>query len=318
MEKAMSAIEINSLTKNFGSFVAVDNISMQVREGEFMGLLGPNGAGKTTILKVLSGMIKPTAGNVIVNGYDCREHHKAMMTVGCVIETPECYPNFTPVEMLRYIGSIRGIGRRDIDERIRQVLEEVSMEGWYNEKIGKFSKGMKQRIALAQALLPDPDILILDEPTSGLDPRGMVEVREILKTLKSKGKTMLMSTHLLNEVSEICDSVTMIRQGRLVVSGNVKELLSRKEGDVEIEMQTRNIITKDSIDAFTKEFGVEKIKWMDQYTVTFRSPDKDAIYHGMDIARHFDLDPLNVKQKGNDLESLYMSLTADGDKNEVR
>jgi ABC-2 type transport system ATP-binding protein len=314
----MLAVEIRSLTKSFGSFTAVDNLSMSVRKGEFMGLLGPNGAGKTTILKVLSGMIKPTSGTALVNGYDCREHHKAMMTVGCIIETPECYPNFTPVEMLRYIGSVRGIRRSEIDERVKRVMEEVGMEEWYGEKIGTFSKGMKQRIALAQALLPDPDILILDEPTSGLDPRGMVEVREILASLKDRGKTMLMSTHMLNEVSELCDSVTMIRHGKSLVSGNVKEILSKRDGEAEIELHMKNPMTPSSVEAFAKEFGTENTKAVDNYTIIIRSFDKEAVHIGVDIARKYDLGLLNVKQRGYDLESLYMSLTEDGDRDEVR
>ncbi len=314
----MIAIEISSLTKSFGGFVAVDNVSMTINKGEFMGLLGPNGAGKTTILKLLSGMIRPTSGNAKVNGIDCAVHHKAMKAVGCVIETPECYSNFTPVEMLRYIGNVRGISKSDVDERIRIVLDEVKMWEWRNDKIGNFSKGMKQRVALAQALLSDPEILILDEPTSGLDPRGMVEVRDILSSLKGRGLTMLISTHMLNEVSELCDSVTMIRQGKVVVSGKVRELLTSGKGEFRIEIETQNNMTKEFLSDIEIIYGKGNVDILDDFTFVVASSEKDAAYTVVDMIREHNLGLRAIKHKGSDLESLYMSLTQDGDRNDVR
>jgi ABC-2 type transport system ATP-binding protein len=146
----------------------------------------------------------------------------------------------------------------------------------------------------------------------------MVEVREILASLKDRGKTMLMSTHLLNEVSELCDSVTMIRHGKSMVSGNVKEILSKRDGEAEIELHMKNPMTSGSVEAFAKEFGTGNTEAVDNYTIIIRSFDKEAVYLGVDIARKYNLDLLNVRQRGYDLESLYMSLTEDGDRNEVR
>ncbi|MDR1691084.1 MAG: ABC transporter ATP-binding protein [Candidatus Methanoplasma sp.] len=312
----MTAIEIISLTKSFGGFVAVDNVTMKVQEGEFMGLLGPNGAGKSTILKTIAGMIKPTSGEILVNGTDSKIHHIAMRGVGCIIETPECYSNFTPIEMLRYIGEIRGIKRNEIDDRIRYVLEEVNMLEWKDEPIGKFSKGMKQRISLAQALLPNPDILILDEPTSGLDPRGMVEVREILAKLKAKGKTMLISTHMLNEVSELCDSVTMIRQGQVVVSGNVKDLLTTKDGGTIVEIGVRNEMSIDAKNAIASVY--KETEFTDSNIFRIKAQDQETVDKIIGVIMEYKLGLVKMVEKGSDLESLYMSYTQDGDRNEVR
>jgi len=315
----MNAIDIQSLTKAFGSFVAVSNISMSVKKGEFMGLLGPNGAGKSTTLKVITGMISPTSGRVEINGIDCTDHRVAMETVGCVVETPECYPDFSPVEVLKYIGSLRGIGRNDIDKRIRETLEDVRMWEWRNKPIGKFSKGMKQRVSLAQALLPDPEILLLDEPTSGLDPRGMIEVREILKDLRKQGKSLLISTHILNEVSEVCDAVTLIRRGQTMRSGKVRELMQgNNEGDVTLQIGVRNDLTTEFMNDVKNCTGSQYIEKLDNYTFTLTISGSDNREGIVDIIRDHRLGLLTMNQKGSDLESLYMSLTAEDDRDDVR
>ena len=313
-----NAIEINALTKSFGSFTAVSNITMTVKRGEYMGLLGPNGAGKSTMLKVITGMIKPTAGTILVNGIDSMDHCKAMETVGCVIETPECYPNFTPTEMLRYVGKIRGIGRSDLNARVREVLEEVRMWEWKDKPIGKFSKGMKQRVSLATSLIHDPDILIFDEPTSGLDPRGMMEVREILMGLKREGRSLLISTHMLNEVSEVCDSVTVIRRGQMMMSGRVRELLRKNAGDAKIEVSVKNDLTDAFMNDLTGLKGVAAVNrvYDDTFTLEFSGDgDREGI---VDLIRQHGLGFLTMSQKGSDLESLYMSLTQEGDRDDVR
>ena len=221
----VNSILIKNLTKTYGAFTAVDNLSMSVKKGEFMGLLGPNGAGKSTTLKAITGLITPSSGEIYVNGVDARKHRNAMRHVGCVIETPECYPNFTPSEMLYYVGRVHGLSKSEIRIRARDVLEEMRMWQWRDKNIGQFSKGMRQRVALAASMLPNPDIIILDEPTSGLDPRGMIEVRQTLKELKNRGLTLLISTHMLKEVSEMCTSMTMINHGRTVISGDVDTLI---------------------------------------------------------------------------------------------
>ena len=196
-----SAIEVSNLVKKYGNFTAVSDISFDIKKGEFMGLLGPNGAGKSTTLKAITGLLIPTSGTIRIQGMDIKDHRHALEHVGCVIETPNPYPDFTPADFLQHVGRIYGLDRREISIRSRDVLEEMKLWDWRYKKIEGFSKGMRQRVVIAQALLPNPDIIILDEPTSGLDPRGMVEVRQILQNLKKKDRSLLISTHILSEVS---------------------------------------------------------------------------------------------------------------------
>ena len=304
-----NAIDIISLTKTFGNFTAVSDVTMSVKKGEFMGLLGPNGAGKSTILKVITGIVPLTSGTVTVNGYDCKDHRRAMKDVGCIIETPEFYPNLSPVEVLIYIGKLRGLKRADIRPQIREVLEEVNMWEWRDKPVGKFSKGMKQRISIAQALIHNPEILIFDEPTSGLDPRGMIEIREMLRGFKKSNRSLLLSTHMLNEVSEVCDSVTMIRQGKLMVSGNVRELSHNVSGTV-VEVRVRSSITDDFIRDLKGLDAVQSLTRIrdNVFDVELRVPaeGRDDI---TDLIRAHDLGFMSMVEKGADLEDLYMSLS---------
>jgi len=218
-------IEIEHLTKDFSEIKAVDDLTLEVPRNSTVGFLGPNGAGKTTTIKILTNLISSTSGKAMLNGVDVvTDPKRALAHVGAVVETPEFYPYLTPVETLSYLGRLRGMSPGDISRRGREVLDEVKMTEWRGTRIGKFSKGMKQRLAIAQALLHEPEILILDEPTSGLDPRGMVEVREIIKSLKKRDYTIFMSSHLLGEVHEVCDSAALINRGRLLVYDSIDNL----------------------------------------------------------------------------------------------
>jgi ABC-2 type transport system ATP-binding protein len=218
-------IELQNLTKSFGEIKAVDNLSLKISRGATVGFLGPNGAGKTTAIKILTNLITATSGRAYLNGVDVlTDPKKALSCVGAVVETPEFYPYLTPVETLSYLGRIRGMSHKEISRRTNEVLQTVKLEQWRKTRIGKFSKGMKQRLAVAQALLHEPDVLILDEPTTGLDPRGMVEVREMIKSLKKQKYTIFMSSHLLVEVQETCDSAALIDHGRLLVYDSMDNL----------------------------------------------------------------------------------------------
>lgn len=236
-------IEIQNLTKSFGPIKAVDNLSLKVQKGTTVGFLGPNGAGKTTTIKILTSLITATSGRATLNGIDVLTDPKgALGHVGAVVETPEFYPFLTPVETLAYLGGIRGMSADEIKVRTNEVLHQVKMDEWRTTRIGKFSKGMKQRVAIAQALLHEPDIIILDEPTSGLDPRGMVEVREVIKDLKRQHYTVFMSSHLLGEVEETCDAAALIDHGKLLVYDDI-DALSRQTKVVKMEVKTVNDVT---------------------------------------------------------------------------
>ena len=221
----MAMIELENLTKNFGPIKAVDSLSLSVDEGTTVGFLGPNGAGKTTTIKILTDLISATSGRAMLQGINVlTDPKKALKNVGAVVETPEFYPYLTPIETLAYLGRIRGMHTHEIEDRTNEVIRQVKLEQWTTTRIGKFSKGMKQRLAIAQALLHEPDILILDEPTSGLDPRGMVEVREIIKELKKQKYTIFMSSHLLGEVQEVCDKAALIDHGKLLIYDTLEKL----------------------------------------------------------------------------------------------
>ena len=190
-------IELHGLRREFGSFVAVDGLDLSIKRNSFTGFLGPNGAGKSTTLKILTNLIKATSGSAYLNGVDVvKDPSGALVDVGAVVETPEFYPYLTPRETMGYIGGIIGMSKENISAQTDEILEKVKMTQWADKKLGTFSKGMRQRIALGQALLDDPKVIILDEPTSGLDPRGMAEMREILKNLRNDTNdlTILMSS----------------------------------------------------------------------------------------------------------------------------
>lgn len=306
------AIEAVGLTKMYGGFAAISNINLTVRKGEFMGLLGPNGAGKSTTLKAITGLLMPTSGSVRIAGIDIHDHRRAMEHVGCVIETPEPYPGFTPAEILDYVGRIYGLDSREIEIRSRDVLETMRMWEWRDKKIGDFSKGMRQRIVLAQALLPNPDTIILDEPTSGLDPRGMIEIRQTLAELKHRDVSLLISTHILSEVSEICGSVTMIRDGKVIASGDVSRLIhgTGVDNSVTLEIRTLRALTPQVISDLTHCPGVMSSERMGDYTIEleFAGSQEDQA-HVNEVAFRSGLGILALNEKGANLEDLYMELT---------
>lgn len=306
------AIETNGLTKQYGSFTAISDISLRVMKGEYMGLLGPNGAGKSTTLKVISGLIFPTSGSVRIEGVDIKDHRRALAHVGCVIETPEPYPSWTPSEVLEYVGRIYGLDSREIAIRSRDVLEIMKMWDWRSKNIGGFSKGMRQRIVIAQALLPNPDIIILDEPTSGLDPRGMIEVRQALATLKSKNRTLLVSTHILKEVSELCGSVAMIRDGRVIAAGKVDELIHGKNGGKKtiLEIKSRRPFTPEILNNLRGAQGVISVTRTGDCTISVEfTGNNEQQEHIVDLIYDSGLGIVAVNERGADLESLYMNLT---------
>lgn len=227
------AIVIENLSKYYNDFLALDNLSLKVGKNEDVALVGPNGAGKSTALKILCGLLSPSSGTAYINGVNVvEERERAISKVGTVVETPEFYPFFTPNETLSYLGRLRGMRGRELKSRIDGVLKLVKLDGWSNVRIEKFSRGMRQRLVLAQSLLHDPPILILDEPTLGLDPRGMAEMREILKKVREE-KTVFFASHLLAEVIQVCDRVALIDRGRLLVYDSIARLKKKYRTSLE-------------------------------------------------------------------------------------
>jgi ABC-2 type transport system ATP-binding protein len=225
-------IILEELTKYYNKFLALDKLSLVVPTNENIGLLGPNGAGKSTTLKILCALIRPTFGKAFIDGVDvAAQPEKALSKIGAIIETPEFYSYLTPEDCLSYLGQLRGMKSDHLKKRIKEVIELVKLERWTKIKIEKFSRGMKQRLGLAQCLLHDPPVLILDEPSLGLDPRGVVEFREIIKGVGQQ-KTVFFASHQLAEVSQICSRVAVINEGKLLVYDSISEL-EKKYGTLE-------------------------------------------------------------------------------------
>ncbi len=223
----MPALEAIRLTKRFGAFAALQDASFRYEGGGAIGYLGPNGAGKTTTLKLFTGLLRPTQGQALLDGRDVTADPKtALWDVGAMVENPEPYPSLTARETLSMIGEFRGLSRETIRDRTESLARELELPP-LDQRTGRLSKGQKQRVVLASVLLTEPSILLLDEPTSGLDPAERVIVRNILVKLRSQHRLILMSSHLLQEVTEICDRVIFINQGKILLQDTVANIGQR-------------------------------------------------------------------------------------------
>jgi ABC-2 type transport system ATP-binding protein len=302
-------IEIVGLRKQYGGFVAVDNLNLSVKRNSFTGFLGPNGAGKSTTLKILTHLINATAGEAYINGIDVTKDPKRALTgVGTVVETPEFYPYLTPRETMKYVGQIIGMNSESIKSETGRILEKVKMTEWEDKRIGTFSKGMRQRIAIGQALMDGPNVIILDEPTSGLDPRGQAEMREILKNLRNESNnlTVIMSSHVLHEVSDLCDRIALIDHGKLIVHDDMN-IIGKSDG-------TRRMIVK--VDATPDEGMVSRVQQLSNVVSAERfGNDIDVTIKGeIDVCVKFfnDLSALKIGVYGvneeDTLETTYLKL----------
>ena len=223
-------IEVENLSKRYGPTLAVSGVSFSVQKGEVLGFLGPNGAGKTTTMRVITGFLPPTEGKVLVAGYDVTEQPlEAKRHTGYLPETPPVYPDMTVAEYLAFVARIKGVARGERKTRLDGIIEKCAVGDVRNRQIGKLSKGYRQRVGLAQALIHNPDVLVLDEPTAGLDPKQIIETRELIKGLAGQ-HTVILSTHILPEVSKTCQRVVVINQGQIVAVGTPNELMRRLQG----------------------------------------------------------------------------------------
>ncbi|MCW4006256.1 MAG: ABC transporter ATP-binding protein [Candidatus Bathyarchaeota archaeon] len=265
----MPSIEAVNLSKQYGSFTAVSNLNLKAEGAKCVGFLGPNGAGKTTTLKMFTDLITPSSGKALINGVDVhKQKEKALASVGALIETPEIYSSLTAREALKMIAEIRGVPSSEQQSRIEYSISEVKMEDWIDKRVNKFSKGMKQRICIASALLSDPCIILLDEPTSGLDPRGMSEVRDIIKSLKNHQRLIFMSSHILSEVADVCDEVAMVDQGKLIVHDTLANVTAKaSNGENIVEVGIRHSITPGIMSKVTSISGVESADEKDENTL---------------------------------------------------
>lgn len=228
-------IQIRNLHKSFGDFKALDGLNLNVRRGEIFGFLGSNGAGKSTTIRCMLSLIQPDAGEILFNGRSAREHRNDFLRqVGCIIEKPDFYTNLSALDNLRISARMYGIKPKR--EEIMSVIELVGLAGRERQAVKTYSQGMKQRLGIAQALLHQPELIILDEPTNGLDPKGIIDLRNIIRRLKTDfHKTVIVSSHILSEIELIADSFCIIDRGKTIIQGRTAELLSENEMLVTVE-----------------------------------------------------------------------------------
>lgn len=230
-------LALQAISKRVRGKYLIRNVSLQVEKGAICGLLGPNGAGKTTIIRMLTGLIRPTTGDIVINEQSVvKNRSSALRNVGAIVESPIFFPYMTGRENLKNLVRLHdNIPKREANEKVSEVLQITGLENRADEKVRTYSLGMKQRLGIAQALLGDPELLILDEPANGLDPMGMRELRELILTLKSKyDKTILISSHLLDELQKICNQIVIIREGELVWTGELDNEQNLEEIFIEL------------------------------------------------------------------------------------
>src|ERR1700676_2632525 len=235
-------ITVKELTKRYAHTIAVDRISFEVQRGQIVGFLGPNGAGKTTTMRMLTCFLTPTSGTATVAGFDILEHPlEVKKRIGYLPETPPIYPEMRIAEYLSFVGQLKGLSGSDLRARVDYACERCAVADVRNKIIGKLSKGYRQRVGLAQAIIHNPDVLILDEPTAGLDPKQINETRDLIKSLAGD-HTIILSTHILPEVEQTCEQVIIISKGKLIATDSVSNLQKRASGaeSVIVEVAGRN------------------------------------------------------------------------------
>ena len=264
-------IEVKNVTKKYGSFVAVDDISFTINDGEVVGFLGPNGAGKSTTMNMITGYIEQTDGNIIVDGFDTiKKSKKAKKEIGYMPEGVPLYTDLTVKEFVTYMAELRKVERKAKKEKVQKVLKETGLDQMQNKLIKNLSRGQKQRVSLAGTLVADPKILILDEPTVGLDPKQITEIRSLIKNLGKK-HTVILSSHILSEVSQICDRVIIINKGKIVAI-DTPENLEKKVSD-------NNVIYVTVEDKENKIDGIkEKITGIKDIKLIKENEDKTKRY----------------------------------------
>lgn len=253
-------IEVKNLVKKYGDHIAVDHLSFTVEEGHIYGFLGPNGAGKSTTMNMITGYIGPTEGSIMINGHDMLENpEEAKKCIGYLPEIPPLYTDMTPLEYLRFAAELKGIARNKKEEEVQKVIADAKLEAVSDRLIRNLSKGYKQRVGLAQALLGYPEVIILDEPTVGLDPKQIIEIRELIRKL-SKKHTIILSSHILAEIREVCDYIMIISRGKLVASDTPENLENRLKSSRHIELQAKAPVTR--VQEILKEVsGIKKVDY---------------------------------------------------------
>ena len=308
-------IQVDSLSKKYARHTAVNNISFTVEKGDIVGFLGPNGAGKTTTMRILTCFMPPTSGTANVAGFDVFEHpQEVKKRIGYLPETPPVYPEMTISDYLTFVARLKGVPEKDVKSRVAHAMERCAVADVKDKLIAKLSKGYRQRVGLAQAIIHNPEVLILDEPTSGLDPKQINETRELIKSLAGD-HTIILSTHILPEVESVCRNVIIINQGRVVATDSVSRLKTRAGGAVQLQVDALGLADALAVRQRLEQVaGVSKV--VDLVAVppffTFEVDGLEGQNVRGDLARAIvqsGWNLLELKSSSQSLESVFLQLT---------
>jgi len=304
------SIVVENLTKVYGQQQAISQVSFQALPGEIVGFLGPNGAGKSTTMKIATGYIPPTSGTVKVCGFDVsNQPMEVQQNIGYLPEHNPLYLDMYVAEYLTFIAGLHQLGRKSLTERLAMMIDLCGLEAEKHKKIGALSKGYRQRVGLAQALLHDPPVLILDEPTTGLDPNQIVEIRNLIKTI-GKAKTVVFSTHIMQEVEAICDRAVIINKGKIVADSPVSALRELKTGKKTIVVEFQNTIQTKILQSLP---GVAKVHQEAEATATYtieqKNSQEDLRAAISTLAAQQGWILLGMKQEETSLENIFRELT---------
>ncbi len=303
---AENVIEISHLTKQYGSKLAVNDLNLSIRRGEVFGLLGPNGAGKTTTILMLLGLTEPTAGEAVINGLNCaRNPLEVKSVVGYLPDNVGFYGDMTGRQNLRFTGKLNRLSGQELEERIDRLLEWVGMTDAADQKAGTYSKGMRQRLGIADVLMKDPQIIVMDEPTLGIDPEGMRELLELIRRLSEEdGRTVLISSHQLQQVQQVCDRVGIFVEGRLLASGTLPELEEkiRQEGGFLLELEVRPFDDK-VLGVLYQQKGITKVAREGNRLMVSSADDIRSELTKFLGEHNYSI--LHLHQRGGDLDEIY-------------
>lgn len=309
-------IEVKNLVKRYGSHLAVDHLSFTVEEGHIYGFLGPNGAGKSTTMNMMTGYIGPTEGSIMINGHNMLEHpEEAKKCIGYLPEQPPLYMDMTPGEYLHFAAELKGIAKNQIEDSVAAVMADTGIEDVADRLIKNLSKGYKQRVGLAQALLGYPEVIILDEPTVGLDPAQIIEIRELIRSLGKK-HTVILSSHILSEISAVCDDVLILSHGRLVACDTTDHLGQLMEDKMTLKLtvkgqeeEIRRVLDAvDGIESIDMTASEEKDCWDIVIQSDPAADIREVVFYGLAAVQC----PIYaMEQARKSLEDVFIELTAD-------
>jgi len=298
------SVEVKGLTKIYGEQRAVDNISFQITKGEIVGFLGPNGAGKSTTMKMITGYLAPDEGDITVSGLDVKKDPlESKKKIGYLPESNALYYDMYVKEYLGFIASVHSINSQQ--STVNRIIETVGLTPEKNKKIGQLSKGYKQRVGIAAALLHNPEVLILDEPTSGLDPNQIVEIRQVIKE-QGKDKTVLFSSHILQEVEAICDRVIIINKGKIVADDKLSNLQKASKASI-VRVQFKEAL---EVEWLKRLGGVASVNKIDTHNWAIETSDPDTVRNELKkLERENNLDIVSLHSENQSLEEVFRNLT---------